>query len=155
MATCVGGGDIPGIGQVAASKTDDRRLGRIQRRGVWLSVLPSTVNGTELRSQGWMDLMFLRYVIEPSDLLSHCNSYGVSFLFYHALEFKKGGLITARHNELCDGVANLAGKIFTPAHILNDTLMFTGCALRGRKPKPKANSRRHHRQPRGRRRGIS
>ena len=35
-----------GEAQAAASKLDARRMGRIQRTGVWMSVLPSIVNGT-------------------------------------------------------------------------------------------------------------
>ena len=44
---------------------------------------------------------------------------------------KNGGLITARHNELRDGVANLAGKAFTPAHVRDDSKIFTGRAVQG------------------------
>ena len=43
----------------AASKTDARRLGRIQRMGAWLSVITSRVNGTELWLQEWRDYLFL------------------------------------------------------------------------------------------------
>ena len=57
--------------RATASKPDSWRLGRIQRLGAWLSVLPSTVNGTELGSQEWRDSLFLSYGINPPDLLSH------------------------------------------------------------------------------------
>ena len=40
-----------GEARTAASKSDTRRLGRIQQKGAWLSVIPSTVNGTELGVQ--------------------------------------------------------------------------------------------------------
>ena len=40
-----------------------------------------------------------------------------------------------RHNELRDGVADLSGKYFTPSHLRNDPLIFTGCAVKS----PKAN----------------
>ena len=44
-----------GEAQAAAYKPDAQWLGRIQRTEVWLSVLPSTVNGTELGAQEWRD----------------------------------------------------------------------------------------------------
>ena len=63
----------------AALNTEARRLGQIQRTGVWLSLLLSTVNGTELEAQEWRDSLFLRYDIEPPDLLSHYDVCGAAF----------------------------------------------------------------------------
>ena len=40
-----------GEARAASSKTDGQRQGRIQMMGVWLSVLPSTVNSKELGAQ--------------------------------------------------------------------------------------------------------
>ena len=37
----------------------------------------------------------------------------------------------ARHNELRDGVADLAEKAFTPAHVRNNTKLFTSGAVQG------------------------
>ena len=70
-------------------------------------MLPSTVNGTELGAQEWREYLFLRYGIDPPDLPCHCDGCGAAFSIYHALDCKKGGLITACHNKLCDGVHNL------------------------------------------------
>ena len=39
--------------QSAASKPDARRMGSIQKKGAWLPMLLSTVNGTELGAQEW------------------------------------------------------------------------------------------------------
>ena len=41
----------------------------------------------------------------------------------------------ARRNELRDGVADLADKAFTPAHVHQDPLIFTGFDLK----RPKSN----------------
>ena len=41
------------------------------------------------------------------------------------------GLIKARHNELRDGVVDLANKAFTPAHVRDDPKFFTGHTVRG------------------------
>ena len=43
---------------------------------------------------------------------------------------KRGGLVTARHNEIHDGFTDMAGKDFTPNHVRDDYLMFAGCAVK-------------------------
>ena len=48
----------------------------------------------------------------------------------HTLDCKKGGLVTARHNKLCDRVADLAGKAFTPSHVRNAPLIYSGRAVK-------------------------
>ena len=88
--------------------------------GVCLPVIPSTDNGVELGAQEWRGSLLLRYIIDPPDLPSNCYGCGSVFSIFHTLDCKKVILIMARHNKLRDGVANLAGKAFTPAHMLND-----------------------------------
>ena len=56
---------------------------------------------------------------------------GLAFSIFHTLDRKKGGFITARHNELRDGVADLAEKAFTPAHVRNNPKLFTSGAVQG------------------------
>ena len=41
----------------------------------------------------------------------------------------------ACHNELCDGVADLAGKDFTSTYVRDKLLIFAGCAVK--RPKAK------------------
>ena len=89
----------------------------------------STINGTELGVQEWIDSLFMCYGIKPPDLPSHCEGCGAAFSIYHALDFKKGSLVTSCHNELRDGVANLSGKSFTPAHVCDDPKIFTDHAV--------------------------
>ena len=40
-----------------------------------------------------------------------------------------------RHNNICDGVAYLSGRAFTPSNMCNDPLIFAGCAVN----RPKEN----------------
>ena len=77
----------------------------------------------DLREQEWRDALFLRYGLEPPDFPTNCDGCHAKFSISHALDCKKGGLVTARHNDLRDGVADLAGKNFTPSHIRDDTLI--------------------------------
>ena len=109
-----------GDARAAASTDDAHRMVRIMQAEDWLSVFPSTVNGTALGSQEWRYSLFLRYGINPHDLPYHCDGCGAAFDICHTLNCKKGGLITACHNNLRDGVTNLAIKDFTPTHVRDE-----------------------------------
>ena len=111
---------------------------------MWISDPPSTVNGTKLGVQEWRDSLFLSYGIDLPDLPYHCDGFGADFSIYPALDCKKGGLIMARHNELHNGVADLAGKAFTPAHMHDDSEISIGCATQGgeRKAREKGKEER-------------
>ena len=87
-------------------------------------------------AQEWRDTLFLRYGLEPPDFPTHCDGCEARFTISHALDCKKGGLVTARHNDLRDGVADLSGKAFTPAHVREDPLIYSGCAMSRTKPMP-------------------
>ena len=93
------------------------------------------MNGTEIGAQEWRDALFLLYGLDPPDLPKYCDGCNAKFTIPHALGCKRGGLVTARHNELWDGVADLAGKEFTTSHVRDDPLIFVGCAVK----RPKAN----------------
>ena len=92
-------------------------------------VHPLTVNGTELGVQEFQDALFLIYCLDPPDITRLCDGCNAAFSICHSLDCKKGGLVTARHNELCDRVADLAGKYFTPTHVRNSPLIFAGRAM--------------------------
>ena len=97
---------------------------------------PYTVNGTELGAHEWRDALFLRYGLDPPDLPTHCDGYHVKFMISHTLDYKRGDLITARRNELCDKVADLEGKDITPSHVRNDPLIYSGRAVKRMKATP-------------------
>ena len=105
-----------------------RQIQRASKNGAWFTVMPSTVNGTELGSQKWRDALFLRYGLETPDLPKYCDGCEALFSISHALDCKKGGLVTARHNQLCDGVADLTGKAFTPSHLRDLSILRGRCA---------------------------
>ena len=85
-------------------------------------------------AQEWQDTAFLHYGLEPPDLTKYCNGCNARFSICHTLDCKRGGLVTARHNDLRDGVADLAGKDFNPSHVHNDPLIYQGCAVKRTKP---------------------
>ena len=77
-------------------------------------------------SQEWCDALFLRYDLEPPDLPTYCDGCNNKFTIFHTLDCNRGGLVTARHNELRDGVADLADKAFTPSHMRDNSLILAG-----------------------------
>ena len=79
---------------------------------------------------------FLRYGLDPPDLPKYCDGCNAKFSICHALDCKRGGLVTARHNELRDGVADLASRAFTPSHVRNSPLIYQGCAVMRTKVQP-------------------
>ena len=113
-----------------------RRLRRATKTGAWLTVQTSTVNGTDLVAQECRDAAFLRYGLKPPDLPKNCDGCNARFSICHALDCKRGGLVTARHNELRDGVVDLAGRSFTPSHVCNDPLIYQSCAVMRSKAQP-------------------
>ena len=118
-----------------------RCLQRATNTGAWMKVHPSTINGTELGPQECRDALFLRYGLEPPDLPTYCDGCHAKFSISHALDCKKGGLVTARHRKLRDGVADLTGKAFTPSHMRDDPLIYSGRAMKRTKAAPDGASR--------------
>ena len=128
------------------SNIDARRLGRIQRTGAWLLVIPLTINGTELGAQTWREYLFQSYGIDPPDLLSCCDGCGLAITICHTMDCKKGFLIIVRHNKLRYSVSNLAGNSFIPTHMRNDPKIFTGCAVCvWIRPRPRPRENQQHR----------
>ena len=75
---------------------------------------------------------------------SHCDGCQAKFSICHALDFKKGSLVTARHNNLCDGVADLAGKALTPSHVCNEPLIYSGCSMKRTKATPSGDRQNYN-----------
>ena len=104
----------------------------------WLTVQPSKLNVTELGAQEWRDAFFLQYGLKPPDLPKYCDGCNAKFTICHALNCKRGGLVTARHNKLWYRVADLVGTAFTPSHMRYNPLIFAGFSVK----RPKAMSSR-------------
>ncbi len=89
----------------------------------WLSVLPSTVNGTELSAPEFRDALLLRYARCPPDLPSHCDGFLQKFSVRYALECKAGGLGIYGHNEIRDELNDLATKALSPSAVRDEPLI--------------------------------
>ena len=103
--------------------TYSHRLQQGQKTVAWISVMPSTINGMDLRDQECRDNIFLRYSIKPTDLSQNCDGYSAWLFIFHAWDCKKVGLVTSCHNELQDVVAHLIRNPLIPIHMSNDPLI--------------------------------
>ena len=87
------------------------------------------LNGTELGAQEWRDSLFLRYGLDTLYLPKFCDRYNSTFYIFHAIDCKKGVLVTARHNEICDGVSYLSVRALTTTHVSGNPIIFAGRAM--------------------------
>ena len=75
---------------------------------------PSTLNEMELNAHKWRDALFLKYGVDPPDLPHYCDGCNTNFSIFCALDCQRGVLFTARHNNLCDRVADLDANLSPP-----------------------------------------
>jgi len=96
-----------------------RTLKRANKTGRWFSVMPSHVGGTILSSTEFRDALMLRYARVPLNLPTSWDGCGESKKFdvNHALDCKKGGLVTARHDKIRDEFRDLLAHVFSPSRI--------------------------------------
>jgi hypothetical protein len=116
------------------ARASKRKILRGKDTGRWLSVLPSTVNGTELSAQELRDNVLLRYARSPPDLLSQCDGCNAVFSIRQALECKKGSLVIIRHNEIPDELVDLASKAFSPSAVCDEPEIHSCRANEGESP---------------------
>jgi hypothetical protein len=103
-----------------------RTIRRGRDTGAWLTVPPSTVNGTELSAQEFRDALAMRYGDAPPDLPIDCDGCGAPFTLQHALGCKCGGLVIFRHNEIRDEIAEMCTTAFSPAAVRDEPLIHPG-----------------------------
>ena len=87
---------------------EKRIILRGKTTGQWLSVHPSSINGTQLSATEFRDALLMRYAHTPGNLPSKCDGCGQKFDLRHALVCKRGGLVTSRHNEITAELRDLA-----------------------------------------------
>ena len=76
---------------------------------MWLTVVPSRLNGTGISAEEWRDNVRLRYNLQPIDMLDRCDGCNCQLTVEHALSCKKGGLVHIRHDDVADEWRYLCG----------------------------------------------
>ena len=74
----------------------------------WLNVLPLAHHHFNLSAQQFRDALSLRYHHPLSLMPASCDGCGGDFSLTHALDCRKGGLVTQCHNEVRDALGDLA-----------------------------------------------
>ena len=92
-----------------------RHLERSIETGAWLSAFPSTSNDTILSPGEFRDGLNYRYNLPPVLLPSHCDGCGAIFTVEHALDCKRGGPITKRHDAVQDELRDLFSAATSPS----------------------------------------
>jgi hypothetical protein len=105
-----------------------------------ISVMPSTLNGTELLAQELSCALLLRHTRTPGDLTSHCDGCGAKFDVRHAIECKVGGLLILRHNEINGELCDLASKTLAPSTVRLELVIHTRCTAEETKAKEPTKS---------------
>ena len=91
---------------------------RIIRRAIegktssWLNVLPIAKHHFDLSAGEFRDALAMRYGRSLLSMPSVCDGCGELFTLGHALDCKKGGLVTQRHNEVRDALGDMAALAY-------------------------------------------
>ena len=101
----------------------------------WLNALPIREHGFALHKGDFRDAICLRYGWSPPRLSNHCVC-GTALTVDHALNFKCGGFVSIRHNEIRDLTAKLLTetcsdvRVDPPLQPLNGEVLSGGSAVK-------------------------
>jgi hypothetical protein len=85
--------------------------------GAWLTVMPLARSGNVLSATEFRDGLALRYALPLQRMPESCDGCGARMDIQHALGCMKGGLVTRRHNEVRDEIADLAQMAYGPSAV--------------------------------------
>lgn len=113
------------------SDVDRRASDLAQETGAsnWLTALPLKEQGFNLNKQEFRDAIAMRYGLPVFGIPDYC-ACGSNFNVDHAMQCKKGGFISQRHNEIRDLTANLLKEVCTDVQIEPPLLNVTGEVFR-------------------------
>ena len=106
-----------------------RRLVRSSETGLWLTTTPNRMNGTLLSADEFRDSLRIRFGMDPLHLQSQCDGCNQRFSVEHAMNCKKGGLITIRHDDIKDEWHQLCAQALTPSAVSDEPLIYSGRAV--------------------------
>ncbi len=100
--------------------------------GVWLTVVPSRLNGTSISADEWHDNVRLRYNHLPLDMPQQCDGCNEQMTVEHALSCKKGGLVHIRHDNVADEWQHLCVTALSFARVEREPRIFSSIGRRAR-----------------------
>ena len=120
------------IARASDSPADERRDKRNCASGVWLTVVPSRLNGTSISADEWRDNVRLRYNHLPLNMPQHCDGCNERMTVEHALSCKKGGLVHIRHDDVADEWRHLCGTALSFGRVEREPRIFSSVGRRAR-----------------------
>ena len=99
------------------------RLKRAKTAGIWLAVVPSRLNGTELTAEEFRDNLGLRYNLAPLFIPDKCDGCGAAMNVEHALSCKVGRLVHIRHDDVADEFGYLCGLALKPSRVSHEPVI--------------------------------
>ena len=78
----------------------------------WLTALPFAHHHFDLSATEFRDALALRYNRPLLNMPANCDGCGAATSLEHALDCKKGGLVTQCHNEVRDVIGDLTSVVF-------------------------------------------
>ena len=112
----------------APDRTARVRLQRAQETGAWLTVMPESLNGTELTEDEFRDSLQLRFGLCPSHLPDKCDGCGSAFTVEHGLSCRQGGLVLLRHDDVKREWSHLCSQATKPSAVSDEPQIHTGRA---------------------------
>mmetsp|Transcript_13622 Transcript_13622/g.28127 ORF Transcript_13622/g.28127 Transcript_13622/m.28127 type:complete len:216 (+) Transcript_13622:278-925(+) len=91
-----------------------------KKNGSWLTTMPNKLNGTELSAEQFRDSLRPQFGLKPQNMPTHCDGCHQRFTVGHALQCRKGGLITQRHNDMVATVGALCRTAFTKSSVRDE-----------------------------------
>ena len=119
-----------------ATAKEKKRLDRMAGCGAWLSRLPTRFEGNQVTAEEWHDNLSLRYALRPTGLPQQCDGCGSNFSVEHALNCKKGGLVTWRHNDAMYEWADLCKRALPASSVGTKPYIFYGNGVRAEQRGP-------------------
>jgi hypothetical protein len=93
------------------------RLKRAMNAGIWLTCIPSRLNGTEISAEEFVDNIRLRYNLQPLHVPECCDGCGKPMSVEHAMSCKVGGLVHIRHDDVAQEFGYLCGLAYKPSRV--------------------------------------
>ena len=78
----------------------------------WLTVTPIVCHHVDMSAVEFRDALAIHYGRLLMRMPATCDGCGAPFSLVHALDCKKGGLVTQHHNEVRDALGDIAALAF-------------------------------------------